>query len=198
MKKSPALTPLSRRHRISYIRSAELRSFQGRRPFDHGRPIINRSEADQREHSAASKIRDNLKNCSKEQSALNDFKTISSKKAHSPSQKGIVERTFKTAKSPDLKLYTATVVCTVAGVEIHVFSAAMVQNPLQMRKRLERRCGSDLAQSATIMCGFDHSEPIACEMVSEAVAEILRLATRFPSSSIADRLDYHVEQHFAC
>src|SRR3546814_20722765 len=67
----------------------------------------------------------------------------------------------------------------------------------EVRFRIRQRFGPLLEDQAIVRLGFDWSEPLACAMVSQAMAPLLMLAAEDPTSSLADGLDFHIEQRFA-
>jgi hypothetical protein len=79
---------------------------------------------------------------------------------------------------------------------VQIFCAMMATSATDVRKRLRHRYGPLLEDEAQVRLGFDWSEPLAAAMVSEAMAHQLTLAAQFPASSLAEGLDFHVEQRF--
>ena len=73
----------------------------------------------------------------------------------------------------------------------------MAQSPQEVRARLRQRYGSLIEDEAQVRLGFDWSEPLACAMVSEAMAHVLTIAAAEPASSLARGLDFQVEQRFS-
>src|SRR3546814_19379742 len=67
----------------------------------------------------------------------------------------------------------------------------------EVRFRIRQRFGPLLEDQAIVRLGFDWSEPLACAMVSQAMAHLLMLAAEDPTSSLAEGLDFHIEQRFA-
>jgi hypothetical protein len=94
-------------------------------------------------------------------------------------------------------LYTSTISSAVGGGYIHVFAAMIARSPQEVRTRLRHRLGPLLEDQAVIRLGFDPSEPIACSMVSDAMAHLIELAEQYPASALADGFDFHAEQRFA-
>lgn len=72
----------------------------------------------------------------------------------------------------------------------------IARGPDEVRDRLRQRFGPLLEDQAIIRLGFDWSEPLACAMVSEAMAHVLMLAAEEPTSALAEGLDFQVEQRF--
>jgi hypothetical protein len=96
----------------------------------------------------------------------------------------------------ELALYTGTIsACRTKGY-IQVFCAMVTCGPQQMREKIRRRYGAILEEEASITLGFDWSQPLACSLVSEAMAEVLTLVEADPASSLAAGLDFYVEQRF--
>jgi hypothetical protein len=96
-----------------------------------------------------------------------------------------------------LKLYTCTIAALAGNDHFQVFCAITSRSLEEVRQRLISRFGPWLASSATIKLGFDASEPLACALVSDAMAELLTLASEAPSSPLGAGLDFHVEQRFS-
>jgi hypothetical protein len=96
------------------------------------------------------------------------------------------------------QLYTATIVHEDEQAAIYVYAAMIAKSAAEMRRRLRARVGGFLEDAAVVKLGFDWSEPIACAMVSAAMADVLTLAAEDPNSSIALGLDFQVDQRFAC
>jgi len=96
-----------------------------------------------------------------------------------------------------LKLYTCTIATLAGNDHFQVFCAMTSRSLEEVRQRLISRFGRWLASNATIKLGFDASEPLACALVSDAMAELLTLASEVPSSPLGAGLDFHVEQHFS-
>src|SRR3546814_20597309 len=67
----------------------------------------------------------------------------------------------------------------------------------EVRFRIRQRFGPLLEDQAIVRLGFDWSEPLACAMVSQAMAHLLLLAAEDPTSSLAEGLYFHIEQRFA-
>lgn len=96
-----------------------------------------------------------------------------------------------------LELYTCSVSAELNEGHIQIFCAMMAQSPQEVRARLRQRYGSLIEDEAQVRLGFDWSEPLACAMVSEAMAHVLTIAAAEPASSLARGLDFQVEQRFS-
>lgn len=96
-----------------------------------------------------------------------------------------------------LALYTCSISAELTDEHVQVFCAMIARNPGEVRGRLRQRYGVLLEDEAKVRLGFDWSEPLACAMVSEAMAHVLTLAAGDPTSPIANGLDFQVEQRFA-
>jgi hypothetical protein len=94
-------------------------------------------------------------------------------------------------------LYTCSISADLHDGQIQAFGAMIARSPLEVRRRLRQRYGPLLEDQAHVRLGFDWSEPLACAMVSEAMAHVLHLAAEDPASALAEGLDFHVEQCFA-
>ena len=94
-------------------------------------------------------------------------------------------------------LYTCSISAELGYEHVQVFCAMIAGGPLEVRDRLRRRYGPLLEDEAQVRAGFDWSEPLACAMVSEAMAHVLSIAAAHPTSSFAQGLDFQVEQRFA-
>lgn len=104
------------------------------------------------------------------------------------------------ANSPDqcrTELFTYVIVADAGDGQVQIFGAMMARSPGEVRKRLRARFGTRLEDEGVVRSGFDWSEPLACALVSDAVGELLLLAAQAPSSSLAQGLDFQVEQRFA-
>lgn len=93
-------------------------------------------------------------------------------------------------------LYTSTISSKVNGAHTHIFCAMIAQSPSAVRQRLRFRYGALLEDAAIVRLGFDWSEPMACSMVSDAMADLLIMAAQNPTSPIAAGLDFQIEQRF--
>ena len=100
-------------------------------------------------------------------------------------------------KSEPLALYTSTISAELHDGHVQIFGAMIARTPLDVRRRLRQRYGPLLEDQAVVRLGFDWSEPLACAMVSEAMAHVLKLAAEHPASALANGLDFHVEQRFS-
>ena len=96
-----------------------------------------------------------------------------------------------------MALYSCSISAELHDGHIQVFGALIARSPNEVRQRLRQRYGPLLEDQALIRLGFDWSEPLACAMVSEAMAHVLSLAAESPTSTLAAGLDFYVEQRFA-
>jgi hypothetical protein len=94
-------------------------------------------------------------------------------------------------------LYTCSISAELDSEHVQIFCAMLAHSPAEVRFRIRQRYGPLLEDEARVTLGFDWSEPLACAMVSEAMAHVLELAADDPSSPIASGLDFHVEQRFS-
>lgn len=95
------------------------------------------------------------------------------------------------------RLFTFVIVQDVHEGQVQIFGAMIARDAVEVRSRLRQRVGPLMEGDAVLREGFDWSEPMACAMVSEAMADILMLASADPTSPIALGLDFQVEQRFA-
>ena len=93
-------------------------------------------------------------------------------------------------------LYTCSISAELRDEHVQVFCAMIARDPCEVRIRLRQRYGSALEDEAQVRLGFDWSEPLACAMVSDAMAHVLAVAAADPASSFARGLDFQVEQRF--
>ena len=93
-------------------------------------------------------------------------------------------------------LFTCTITASLEETEVQIFCAMIARSEAEVRSRLRQRYGRLLEAEARVRSGFDWSEPLACSMVSDAMADLLRLAAEHPTSSLAQGLDFQVEQRF--
>ena len=94
-------------------------------------------------------------------------------------------------------LYSCIISAELDRGHIHVFGAMIARSAFEVRYRIRQRFGPLLEDQAIVRLGFDWSEPLACAMVSQAMAHLLKLVAEDPSSSLAEGLDFHIEQRFA-
>jgi hypothetical protein len=94
-------------------------------------------------------------------------------------------------------LYTFVISADLQPGHVQIYGAMVAHSAAEVRRRLRLRCGLVLEAEAIVRKGFDWSEPMACAMVSEAMANVLAIASAEPTSSIAVGLDFQVEQRFA-
>lgn len=94
-------------------------------------------------------------------------------------------------------LYTFGVSADLGPGQVQIFGAMIATSAGEVRGRLRNRLGAFLEDEATVRLGFDWSEPLACAMVSDAMADVLMHASDHPESAIAAGLDFQVEQRFA-
>lgn len=74
-----------------------------------------------------------------------------------------------------------------------VFLALIAGGEDEVMADLSDRFGARLAAQAKIRRGFDPSEPVAMALVSEAMAETLRLVSNAPGSSLANGIELRLE-----
>lgn len=101
------------------------------------------------------------------------------------------------ATEADFALFTATIVAEMDGSQVQIFCAMIARSIAQVRARLCRRFGPLLEEQAAVRLGFDWGEPLACALVSPAMAHLLQLAMASPASTLAAGLDFQIEQRFA-
>lgn len=94
-------------------------------------------------------------------------------------------------------LYSCSISSELDDCHVQIFCAMIAQGPIEVRLRLRRRYGPLLESEARVRLGFDWSEPLACALVSGAMADLLSLAADEPTSSLARGLDFQVEQRFS-
>ena len=95
-----------------------------------------------------------------------------------------------------IALYTFAISADLEPAHVQIFGAMIAASAMEVRARLRQRIGPVLEDEAIVRRGFDWSEPLACAMVSEAMADVLSFASEDPMSSIAAGLDFQVEQRF--
>lgn len=95
-----------------------------------------------------------------------------------------------------LSLFTCTISYELPNEHVQIFSAMIAHDEDEVRNRLRQRYGALLEEEAQVRIGFDWSEPLACAMVSDAMAHVLTIAAADPTSSFARGLDFQVEQRF--
>ena len=95
-----------------------------------------------------------------------------------------------------LALWCATMVVEDEEGTLQVFWGMIAADDREVLAKIGTRYGSRGAFEARIAPGFDWSEPLACALVSEALADTLMLAAAEPDSDFAAGLDVCVEQRF--
>ena len=95
-----------------------------------------------------------------------------------------------------LSLFTCTISYELPNEHVQIFSGMIAHDEREVRTRLRQRYGALLEEEAQVRIGFDWSEPLACAMVSDAMAHVLTIAAADPTSSFARGLDFQVEQRF--
>lgn len=93
-------------------------------------------------------------------------------------------------------LFTCTIAASLDETEVQIFCAMIARSEAEVRSRLRQRYGRLFEDEARVKRGFDWSEPLACSLVSDAMANLLKLAAAEPTSSLAQGLDFQVEQRF--
>lgn len=97
----------------------------------------------------------------------------------------------------DMALFCSSLCADLERGQLQIFSAMMAVSETVVRARLRRRFGRYLEELAVVRRGFDSSEPLACALVSDAMADILNYAELHPNGEIAAGLDFEVQQRFA-
>lgn len=100
-------------------------------------------------------------------------------------------------KHEPASLYTSFISADLHGENVQIFCAMIARSPSEVRARLRRRFGVLVEDNAKVRLGFDGSEPLACALVSDAMAHLLSLAADSPTSELARGLDFVVEQRFS-
>lgn len=95
------------------------------------------------------------------------------------------------------RLFTATLSEEVGSGIVQSFDAAVVGSEADMRARMRGRLGDRLAEAASVVEGFPAGTPLSDALVSDAVADMLRLVAADPGSSLAAGLDVVIEQRFS-
>lgn len=93
-------------------------------------------------------------------------------------------------------LYTSSICSELDGSNVQIYCAMIARSAGEVRARLRRRFGRLFEDQAKVMLGFDASEPLACALVSDAMADLLSFAAHDPTSELARGLDFQVEQRF--
>ena len=81
--------------------------------------------------------------------------------------------------------------------QVQIFGAMIARSGAEVRGRLRQRHGPVLEDEAIVRLGFDWSEPLACAMVSEAMAQLLQAGSGRSDLTDSDRPHFQVEQRFA-
>lgn len=126
--------------------------------------------------------------------------------AHDP-QEGTADRADPDyARSADCRVWPAVdgcrqlLTCWIdadrGGVRMFAFCAMVTDDPSRLVERVVDRYGKAAADAAVFSSGFDASTPMACAMISESMADTLKLVEASPESPLAAGLDVVVEQRF--
>lgn len=113
-----------------------------------------------------------------------------------PSTFGRVDE-MSPVRSAAPRLFTATLVYDDDSGVVQAFDAAVLGSFEEMRQRISRRLGADLAEAADIVEGFSSNCPLVDAFVTEAMADMLRQIAAAPSSPLASGLEIVVQQRFA-
>lgn len=117
-------------------------------------------------------------------------------KRHQVSRPACTELASSSSGEVDRHLFTCSVSAEKEGTWCHAFAAIVARDERQFVSLLARRWGSGFADQAMVVRGFDWSEPIANALVSEAVADMLKLVGAAPNSSFAADVQLFIEQSF--
>lgn len=111
---------------------------------------------------------------------------------------GLPDRSDGTESRPGgrVALYTCSISAELGTQQVQVFCAMIARSRGEVRDRIRQRYGPLLGDEARVRIGFDWSEPLACAMVSDAMAHVLSVVAADPHSSFAHGLDFQVEQRF--
>jgi len=93
-------------------------------------------------------------------------------------------------------LFTYSIVTESEAAQVQIFGAMTARTSVEVRNRLRERFGPRFGDEGVVRLGFDWSEPLACALVSDAMGDLLLLVEEAPNSTLAQGLDFQVEQRF--
>ena len=94
------------------------------------------------------------------------------------------------------RLFSAVVHDRGAGGFVQAFAAMVTHSRVSFCSALIRRYGGAAAESATVVEGFDPSDPLVTALVSPAIADVLVQVASDPGSPLGEGLDVRIEQRF--
>ena len=80
----------------------------------------------------------------------------------------------RAGRATKLRLYTATIADTRDNTMFQAFHASVARSAGDVRKRLSRRLGAELADMADIRLGLHESSPLVVALVPTPVVEVIR------------------------
>jgi len=99
--------------------------------------------------------------------------------------------------SRERQLYTASIVSETTDLQIQIFCARFARSEEEFRALLRIQFGSLMEGEATVRIGFDESEPLACALLSEAIADELVHLINAARTSQDENFEIIIEQRFS-
>lgn len=84
----------------------------------------------------------------------------------------------RAGRATKLRLYTATIADTRDNMMFQAFHASVARSAGEVRKRLSRRLGAELAEVADIRLGLHEGSPLVVALVPTPVVEVIRQMQR--------------------
>lgn len=100
----------------------------------------------------------------------------------------------RAGRATKLRLYTATIADTRDNKMFQAFHASVARNAGEVRKRLSRRLGVELADVADIRLGFHEGSPLVVALVPTPVKEVIRQMQRDCASPGAKTFAVDIQQ----
>jgi hypothetical protein len=98
-------------------------------------------------------------------------------------------------RSTKLRLYTATIADTRDNAMFQAFHASVARNATEVRSRLSRRLGAELAEVADIRLGLHEGAPLVVALVPTPVVEVIRQMQRDCASPGARTFAVDIQQN---
>ncbi|RYY17790.1 MAG: hypothetical protein EON55_01305 [Alphaproteobacteria bacterium] len=106
---------------------------------------------------------------------------------------GELERDWA-GRATKLRLYTATIADTRDNTMFQAFHASVARSAGEIRKRLSRRLGAELADMADIRLGLHEGSPLVVALVPTPVVEVIRGMQRGCASPGAKTFAVDIQQ----
>ncbi|WP_240663392.1 hypothetical protein [Sphingomonas sp. UV9] len=100
----------------------------------------------------------------------------------------------RASRATRLRLYTATICDTRDNTMFQAFHASVARSAVEVRKRLSRSLGAELAEVAEIRLGLHEASPLVIALVPAAVIEVIRQMQRDCASPGAKTFEVNIHQ----